>query len=449
MSRTLVALCVCLSSAAPAMVQPSRSARPNVVLIVTDDMGYGDLGSYGALDIRTPHIDSLARDGVRVTDFYANGVLCTPTRAGLISGRYQQRYLIESALPNIGTPGAERGLPVRGHSLPHLLRSQGYRTALIGKWHLGYTPEVSPGAHGFEYFFGHKAGFIDYYQHTAGDGRPDLWENETPITRGGYMTDLVTERSVSFIREHADEPFFIDVAFNAPHWPYQRPDHPTVAPDHARHLHADDLNPGTRADYAAMMERVDRGVGEILAAIDAKGLADRTLVIFTNDNGGEWLSNNAPLFGRKMTVWEGGIRVPLLVRWPGHIRPGTTSRQVGITMDLTRSILVATGTPVPGDARLEGLDILPILAGTSPEVERTLFWRWSATGRNQRAVRSGDWKLVVDANHEYVFDVRADPSERNDLTQEHPEIARRLRPLIAAWEADVDAEAKQMPAAAP
>jgi arylsulfatase A-like enzyme len=191
---------------------------------MTDDMGYADIGSYGASDIRTPNIDSLARDGVRLTDFYSNGVLCSPTRAGLISGRYQQRYGVEIALPNQGLPGSERGLRATRFSLPRLLRDNGYATALVGKWHLGYTPDTSPGAHGFEYFFGLKSGFHDYYQHTSGDGKPDLWENDRPIQQQGYMTDLITERAVKFIDEHAGGPFFIDVAFNAPHWPYQVPD---------------------------------------------------------------------------------------------------------------------------------------------------------------------------------------------------------------------------------
>ena len=175
--------------------QTANPPRPNVVVIMTDDMGYADVGSYGASDIRTPNIDSLARDGIRLTDFYSNGVLCSPTRAGFISGRYQQRYGVEAALGNAGTPGGERGLRAAGFSMPQLLRNHGYATALIGKWHLGYTEDTSPRAHGFEYFFGLKSGFHDYYQHTSGDGKPDLWENERPIQRDGYMTNLITEQN--------------------------------------------------------------------------------------------------------------------------------------------------------------------------------------------------------------------------------------------------------------
>ena len=429
-----------------AVANASAQTKPNVVLIMTDDMGYADIGSYGAADIRTPNIDSLARDGVRLTDFYSNGVLCSPTRAGLMSGRYQQRYGVENALPNAGAPGSERGLKASRFSLPRLLRDNGYATALVGKWHLGYTPDMSPGAHGFEYFFGLKSGFHDYYQHTSGDGKPDLWENDHPIQQQGYMTDLITERAVKFIGEHAGGPFFIDVAFNAPHWPYQVPDKPSVAPGNGRHVMPNEPGTSTRADYVAMLERVDRGVGEILRALDQRGLAANTIVIFTNDNGGEWLASNAPLFSRKLTVWEGGIRVPAIVRWPGRIRPGTVSGQVGITMDLTASILAATNTAVPAEAGHDGINLFPTLEGRAGEVTRTLFWR-SNLGRSQKAVRSGDWKLVIDGSHTMVFNVRTDVGERNELANRRQDIAQKLRPLLAQWENEVDAEARANEAA--
>ena len=442
----LVLVLAALLAAVPALAQPPR---PNVVLIITDDMGWADIGSYGAPDIRTPNIDSLARDGVKFTDFYANGVLCTPTRAGLISGRYQQRYALEAALPSEGAPGGQRGLPARGHSLPQLLKGSGYATALVGKWHLGYRPEFSPRAHGFDYFFGLKSGYHDYYTHHGGDGKPDLWENDAAVDVPGYMTDLITERSVKFIEENAGRPFFIDVAYNAPHWPYQPPDKPSVAPGNARHVMPSDPDASTRAEYVAMVERVDRGVGEILRTLERRGLAGNTIVIFTNDNGGEWLSNNAPLFNRKWTVWEGGIRVPALIRWPGRLPRGNVTSQVGITMDLHASILAATGTTAPADARLEGIDLFPILEGRAPEVPRTLFWRAAVGNRSQRAVRSGDWKLVIDGNHTMVFNVRTDIGERTELANRRQDIAAKLRPLLAAWEKDVDGEAATMPTTEP
>jgi arylsulfatase A-like enzyme len=449
MFRIVIRAALCAAAivllASPAAAQKIDSRRPNIVLIITDDVGYGDLGSYGAPDVKTPNIDRLARDGVRLTDFYANGATCTPTRTGLISGRYQQRFGLEQPLGARGAVDAERGLPPTGHSLPQLLKNNGYATALIGKWHLGWKSEFSPTAHGFDYFFGFKSGYVDYYQHTAGGDAPlkaDLFENERPVEVPGYMTDLITERSVRFIEQSAGRPFFIDVSYNAGHWPYQRPDMPSTARDGGRHLGPFDEPTGTRADYVAMIERADQGIGKILDALDKAGLRKNTIVIFTNDNGGEWLSRNTPLFHNKGSVWEGGIRVPAIIRWPGRIRAGRVSGQVGITMDLTASILAATGTPIPPEARLEGINLLPVLEGRAREIERTLFWRVTGA-RTQQAVRSGEWKLLLDGGRALLFNLRTDIGERNNLIGQRPDLARRLRPLLTAWQEDVEAEVKR------
>ncbi len=424
------------SVSAAAQVPPDRSQRPNVVLIITDDVGYGDFGPYGVTDIRTPHVDRLAKEGVRLTDFYAAPV-CTPTRASLITGRYQQRVGLEEALPSAGP--RDRGLLPTGRSLPQLLKKNGYATGLVGKWHLGWKPEFGPNEHGFDYFFGFKSGAIDFYTHESANGMDDLFENTTPVHVDGYMTDLITARAVRFIEQHAAEPFFLDVSYNAAHWPFQPPDRHSKAKQVAYQGPMDDPAP-TRKDYAAMLERADAGVGQILQALAKLGLERNTLVIFTNDNGGEWLSRNTPLSNRKGTLWEGGVRVPAIVRWPGRLPAGRTSSQPGIFMDLTASILAATGTPVPPEARLEGIDLLPILAGQAPAVERTFFWRT----RTQKAVRRGDWKLLVDDGDVFLFNLREDVSERNDRARDRIDLIRTLRPLIAAWEADVDGERKSL-----
>ena len=437
-----VLLAVLFTTGLAAQPVPVRPDRPNIVLIITDDVGYGDIGSYGAPDIKTPHIDSLGKTGTRFTDFYANGSTCTPTRAALISGRYQQRFALERPL---GVPDVDGkfGLPSNGHSLPQLLRNHGYATGLIGKWHLGYTPEFSPASHGFDMFFGFKSGYIDYYEHTQSDGKPDLFENSEPVTMPGYMTDLITDRSVKFIADNAAKPFFLEVAYNAAHWPYQVPDHPSRAIDNSRHVMPFDENPGTRADYVKIMERADQGVGQILATLDKLGLSRNTIVIFTNDNGGEWLSRSAPLSHRKFTLWEGGIRVPTLIRWPGHVLAGKVSPQVGITMDLSASILAAAGVAVPAAARLDGINLFPILEGRAPIVERTLFWRVRTGGLDQRAVRSGDMKLLIDgAVRVMLFNVRKDVGEREELAQQDSALVRRLHQQLRAWEKDVDSEAK-------
>ena len=419
------------------------SARPNVVLVMSDDLGYADLGSYGATDIRTPNLDGLAREGVRLTDAYANGVLCSPTRAALISGRYSQRAAIETALGPEGT----RGLAVTGTSLPQILKDSGYRTALVGKWHLGgsvtgATRTGGPRAHGFDLFFGFMGSHVDYWHHNRGPDSQDLWENETKISMDGqYLTTLITDRSIRFIEESAaaGQPFFVDVAYNAPHWPYNRPDRASPPPGSGAHILPTAENPPTRADYASMVEAADGGVGRILKALDRLGVSNNTIVIFTNDNGGEWLSNGGPLFNRKWTVWEGGIRVPAIVKWPGRIRPGTVSDQPVVTFDWSASIVAAAGAPVP--SQYEGMNVLPILEGRAAKAERTFFWRSAPnSNRTQQAVRQGDWKLVVDANHMLLFNLHDDIGERRDMTAQHTDIVRRLRALLTEWTRSVDAE---------
>jgi arylsulfatase A-like enzyme len=429
--------------------QPGRplTNRPNVVLVMMDDLGYGDIGSYGVLDAKTPNLDRLARDGVRLTNAYANGDVCTPTRAALISGRYQQRVGIENVLTSTDL---DRGLPVTGMSLPALLKKNGYATGLIGKWHLGYKPEMGPNAHGFDEFFGFLGGAVDYYTHQRGDGQPDLYENTTPVESPSYLTDEITKRAVSFIDRHAATPFFIEVAYNAVHWPFQPPDLPASDPrrngpprpqdtgDRRLSQMPDDMPPATRQDYVRILERADQGIGTILASLDRNLLARNTLVIFTNDNGGEWLSRNAPLYHRKATLWEGGIRVPMILRWPGQLPARRTSEQVAMTMDVSASILAATGTALPAGYHPDGINMLPILAGQSPLIDRPLFWRIMRPARQQKAVRSGRWKMLVDAGQYLLFNLTDDPGERHDLAAQHNEVVVRLKALLAEWEKDVD-----------
>ena len=436
---------VTLAFAAPTAQTPPR---PNIVMIVMDDLGYNDVGSYGVPDARTPNIDRLAREGVKLTDFYANHANCSPTRTALITGRYQQRYGIESPL----THNDPRHLPPSDTSLPRLLKNAGYATGLIGKWHLGYMDAAGPNRHGFDEFWGFRRGAVDYYTHnvatvaavTLESPIHDLYHNEETTTSSEYLTDEITRRSEAFIEQRAGTPFFLEVAYNAPHWPYQRPGLPEGKRgwEHYRET-------GTRSDYVAMLERADQGVGRILGALDRLKLAPDTLVIFTSDNGGEWLSRNAPLFHRKSTLWEGGIRVPLLMRWPGRLAAGATSSQVGITMDLTASILAAAGIKPPAGHRPEGVDLIGLLQ-TGTLLERTLFWRMPpppgtgpAPAVTQRAARRGHWKYLDDRGQYLLFDLRTDPGERQDVAQQHGGLIRELRALVTKWEADVDAEAKE------
>jgi arylsulfatase A len=341
-SKFLLALAAVVGLA-PGHAIPAAQSRPNIVMFIMDDLGYGDIGSYGVPDAKTPHIDRIAREGVKLTDFYANHANCSPTRTGFITGRYQQRYGIESPLRAIDD--ARQLLP-SDTSLPRLLKSAGYATGLIGKWHLGTRAEAGPNRHGFDEFWGFRGGAVDYYTHNVVTPPylklpapiHDLYHNEEPTQVTGYLTDEITARSEAFIQQRSGAPFFLEVAYNATHWPFQSPDLPE-----ANRGWTNSIESGTRADYIAMLERADQGIGRILGLLNRLKLAANTLVIFTSDNGGEWLSRNAPLFHRKGTLWEGGIRVPLLMRWPARLKPGIKSSQVGITMDLTASILAAAG----------------------------------------------------------------------------------------------------------
>jgi arylsulfatase A-like enzyme len=433
----------------------AASAKPNVVVILMDDLGYGDIGSYGVRDAATPNLDRLAREGVRLTDAYANGPTCSPTRAGFISGQYQQRYKIEWPLGAVAGD-ADRGLAVTGASLPALLKQNGYATGLFGKWHLAFKHEMGPNVHGFDEFFGFMSGALDYYTHRRGDGTPDLYENTTPVESPRYLTDEITARALDFVARHDKQPFFLEVAFNAVHWPYEPPDmpdsarrvpKPATAGDLALYDGPEDMNPPTRRDYVRILERADEGVGQILAELDRRGLRRNTLVIFTNDNGGEWLSRNAPLKERKNTLWEGGIRVPMILRWPGILPVNKLSNQVAITMDLTATILSATGTTVPTTHKLEGIDLVPVLSGRAPLVARDLFWRRPRPFL-QRAARSGNWKLLWEGQQFYLFDLGKDPGEITDLTPAHPDIVRKLKMAIEAWEKDVDAPNPEVPTGA-
>jgi arylsulfatase A-like enzyme len=446
-SVALVALAA-FSLLPPAVAQP----RPNVVLIIMDDLGYGDIGSYGVPDAKTPNLDRLAREGTRLTDFYANAANCSPTRTALISGRYQQRYGIEQP---ILTGNTETGLLPSENSLPRLLKTAGYSTGLVGKWHVGTGPQFRPGRHGFEEFWGFLGSTADYYRHgwaavdAAGRIDPEkltsaLFHNDEPVTYDGYLTDGITLNARRFLEAQSRAaPFFLQVAYNAPHFPFQGPNLPPGQRDRL-----EPLREGTRAEYVAMVEHADRGIGEILSLLDARKLAANTIVIFTSDNGGEWLSRNAPFFNRKSSIWEGGIRVPLLVRWPGHLRPGSVSRQVGMTMDLTASIIAAAGVTPPVSYRPEGIDLFPLLQ-KGATIDRTLFWRVNANGFVQKAVRRGSFKFLqegsgtVEGYHEFLFDLTADPGERHDLSQTQPARVRELRQLVAAWDADVTAEFRQ------
>lgn len=323
------------------------------------------------------------------------------------------------------------GLEPEDSFLTPLLKKNGYGTACYGKWHLGFKPEHNPVKHGFDEYWGIIGGQCDYYRYHYIDGMKQLYEKTEMTTAEGYITDLINQRAVRYIREEGTSPFFIYLPYNAVHHPFQVPDDPT------QFYTAENKYDGSRAGYAKMMESIDKGIGDILAALEAKGILDNTLIIFTSDNGGERFSDNGPLFNHKTTLWEGGIRVPCLLRWPdGGLPKGAVSNQPAITMDLTATILAAAGVSIPQS--MDGIDLLPILKGEQPAVERTFGWRVDRSRRKMKALRHGDWKYVQDDLVEMLFNLRDDIGERHNHYYERLDKVKELKAKLAEWETDVD-----------
>lgn len=430
------------------ILSSSFAAPPNIVFILADDFGYGDLGCMGGTDIATPNIDRLAAEGVKFTDFYANAPVCTPTRTGFMTGRWQQRcglefafgYQVEQFRRVKGEWVPEKdihalGLPLNETTIADRLKSAGYATGAFGKWHLGFKDEYNPTKRGFDEYFGELLGHADYYQHAYYDGTYALRDGLEPVKREGYFTDLVNERAVKFIATHAKQPFFLYVPHLAVHAPFQAPDQPETPMVTKESMHH-----GSRAIYKAMVERIDHGVGLMLAELEKQGIADNTLVVFSSDNGGERYSRNAPLFHHKATVWEGGIRVPCLMRWPAKLPKGKATKQMGITMDLHATFLAAAGITDPAPKPLDGIDLLPLLTSEAKPIDRTFFWRIDRTNRKQRAIRQGQWKYINDGNTmDLLFDLSADIGERTNLGYQHPEILEDLKSKLKTWEAEIDA----------
>lgn len=428
--KTLPALALAhYVSAAGNATAAGKGEQPNILFILADDLGHADLGVYGQADFKTPHLDRLAGQGVRLTQAYANSAVCSATRFALITGRYQYRLRGGLEEPIAGASDTI-GLPRTHPTLPSLLKKAGYGTALIGKWHLGYLPTFGPLKSGYDSFFGNYGGAIDYFTHKPGVGpqvKEDLYEGEVPVRQIGYYTDLLGARAVDFVRrQQAGKPFLLSLHYTAPHWPWEGPGDEAVSRDIGDLFHYDG---GDVATYGRMVAALDSSIGKVLEALEAQGLADNTIVIFTSDNGGERFSKTWPLTGQKTELLEGGIRVPAIVRWPGKIAAGQVSSQVAISMDWLPTLLAAAGTAPDPAYPSDGENLLPVLLGQSAVRERTLLWRYKANA--QRAIRSGNWKYLKIGGNEFLFDVVRDARERANLARRHPEVFARLK---AQWE---------------
>jgi arylsulfatase A-like enzyme len=429
----------------------AAASKPNFVIFLTDDQGYGDLGCMGARDLQTPHLDAIAADGVRFTNWYSNSPVCSPSRAALLTGRYPCHAGVRQIL------GGERstpGLPLDTPTLAEALKPLGYRTGLFGKWHLGAAPEYRPDRRGFDESFNFLAGCIDYYSHifywglnAQRDPVHDLWHNGQEVWENGrYFTELAADHATEFVRGSSggNAPFFMYVAFNAPHYPMHAP---KAYMDRFTHL------PPERQVMAAMLAAVDDGVGRVVDELKRQGVYDNTCILFMSDNGPSretrnWLDGNREpfpggssggLMGSKFSLYEGGIRVPGLLCWPDRIKAGQVIEQPAIAMDAFPTFLRAAGGD-PGRYDLDGVDLMPALAEGNPWPDRPLFWEYG----EQTAVRDGNWKLVlngripnateaVDAVH--LSDLAADPGEKRNLAAAQPEETARLRQAAGVWRA--------------
>ncbi|MGE0867892.1 MAG: sulfatase-like hydrolase/transferase [Kofleriaceae bacterium] len=399
--------------------------RPNFVFILADDLGYADLGCYGGRMRCSPVIDRLAAEGVALTTAYANSSVCSPSRLAIATGRYQHRLRGGFDEP-ITTSSATKGLPPEHPTMASLLRDAGYATALVGKWHMGSPPSFSPLKSGYEQFFGLRGGAADYFKHSF-RGQHDLWDGDQEVHRTGYLTDLFTERAVELVRhQRPGRPFLLSLHYNAPHWPWETREDEAEANRITSIAH---LDGGSVRTYATMIHHMDEGIGKVLDALDQIGARDRTLVVFTSDNGGERFSDTYPLMGKKMDLLEGGIRVPCVIRWPARVPAGKRTDRLAMGMDWTPTFLAAAGVAAHPDYPLDGIDLF------GPEVQRNLYWRM--VYRNQKAVRSGAWKYLSVDGAEFLYDLTRDERERANMRYREPDRFKALRAAYLEWDASM------------
>jgi arylsulfatase A-like enzyme len=425
----------------PGRDTPAQVRPPNVIVIVADDMGYADIGVYGSKDIPTPNIDALAATGIRFTDAYVSGPYCSPTRAGLMTGRYQQRFGHEF---NIGPLEMHRdaGLPPDEKTIANRLRSAGYRTALLGKWHLGTAARFHPMERGFDEFYGFLEGDHSYLHPTDPpdtDNNPIL-DGRTPVAAMSYLTDVLADRAVEFITREKSHPFFLYLAFSAPHVPMEATDKYL-----ARLTHIPDER---RRTYAAMVSAMDDGIGRTLSALRVANLDRNTLIFFFSDNGGPMVvagdngSSNAPLRGSKRQTWEGGIRVPFIISWNGRLKSGKTYSRPIIQLDILPTVLAAAGIRLDSPQTIDGVNLLPYLTGKAlGRPHETLYWRLGGT----MAIRKGDWKLVKmsddghmqdpavlsDLSGAELYNLKDDVGETRNIAAVRPD---KVKELAADWQ---------------
>ena len=424
----VTALLLIASSSLHAAAAPA-TARPNIIVIMADDLGYGDISSFGSKTIKTPHIDSIAKQGVKLTDFHSNGVVCSPTRAALMTGRYQQRSGITGVIT--ARSHRDKGMALEEITFMEALSKVGYATALFGKWHLGYDPQFNPTRQGFDEFKGFVSGNVDYHRHIDQEGFRDWWVQAELKDEPGYLTDLITQYSLDFIGRHADQPFCLFLSHGAPHYPLQGRRTPGFRTEGKAKSNVAVNNP--QAIYKEMIEVMDEGVGRILDKLREQKKIENTLIIFCSDNGPAAAGSAGSLRGKKGQVFEGGHRVPACVMWPVRIAGEQTISQTMMTMDLFPTFLSAAGVTDYQGPALDGVDLLPTLSKGAPMPGRMLFWE---TDRGW-AVRSGKWKLVGNKDDGQLFNLLEDVSESKDLSDDYKEKKQELISAYKAWKVKV------------
>lgn len=424
-----------------------NSQKPNIILFLIDDLGYGDVGCYGNSMISTPNIDKLASEGMRFTDFHSNGPMCTPTRAALLTGKYQNRFGEKFEGPLSGKTQYDEGLPLEAVTIPEMLKEAGYVTGMFGKWHLGYKEPYLPTNQGFDEFVGLAAGDGDHHSHIDRWGREDWWQNNKPAMEEGYSVELITNHSKSFINKNMNNPFFLYIAHLAIHFPWQGPEDPSqrkkgnsyendkwgIIPDR------NNVFPHVKS----MVESVDQSVGEILSTLQALNLHENTLVIFTSDNGGyihynqqfHHISSNGMLRGQKTEMYEGGHRVPFIAHWPGKIEEGIVSDETAMTFDLLPTFLSFAGNQYGKPNDFDGIDLSNHLFHQEKLPDRMLFWKMD----DEIALRRGPWKLVKLGDHPAeLYNLDQDISESVDLAEKHETLSEELWGKFQNWNAEME-----------
>ncbi|MBP0902973.1 sulfatase [Mariniflexile gromovii] len=428
----LVVLCLVINITSCAA---QKQEKPNIIIIMADDLGYGDLSCYGSTLINTPHLDNMAAEGIKFTDFHSNGSVCSPTRAALLTGKYQQRVGIDGVVT--AKHDRDKGLDTNEKTFAEAVKEAGYVTGMFGKWHVGYQTEFNPINQGFDEYIGYVSGNVDYHSHIDQEGYEDWWYGDKIKNEEGYSTDLITKHSVDFIKRHKNEPFLLYIPHEAPHGPFQGRKSAAIrslndGSEEKNKLSDEELN----NIYKEMVEVMDEGVGEVMKTLKELKIDKNTLVFFCSDNGAsQKVGSNGGLRGYKSTLFEGGHRVSAMAWYPGKIKPNQINNETILTMDLFPTIMDFVGGKQPEN--IDGISLKNNLIKGEALPQRDLFWGYAG----RKAMRQGDWKLILNNKNSepLLFNLKDDLGENNNLAKQYPDLVKGMLDTLDAWEKDVNA----------